>query len=288
MNPSKFGRFGTAHQTSWDWRAAGNFIGGGSGSALIALASFTAYPGATPLWALLAGLALIGAGLLCVWAEIGRPLRAFNVLFHPQTSWMTREAFVAALIFASAAAALATGLVGVSWLAGALALLFLYCQGRILRAARGIPAWRQPGVVPLIAATGLVEGAGVLLLLSLAFGSASTLLCGLLLAVVAVRALCWLSYRRRLLAGDVTPATRRALAPAHVGLMLAGTLAPVAALVAALLWPAGAGVLGALAALPAVAAGWHFKFLLVTRAAQVQGYALGKTLRRGHPLAQPR
>ena len=39
--------------------------------------------------------AFIGAGLTCVWLEIGRPLRAINVFFHPQTSWMTREGIVA-------------------------------------------------------------------------------------------------------------------------------------------------------------------------------------------------
>ena len=43
-----------------------------------------------------------------------------------------------------------------------------------------------------------------------------------------------------------------------------------------------------IAALLAIAAGWQFKFALVTKAAQVQGYALGATLRRGHPLAQTR
>jgi hypothetical protein len=42
---------------------------------------------------------------------------------------------------------------------------FLYCQARILRAAKGIPAWRTPWVVPLIVLSGLAEGGALLLLL---------------------------------------------------------------------------------------------------------------------------
>lgn len=288
MNPAKFGRFGTSHQISWDWRAAANFIGGGSGSALLLFATLTAYPASPPLWAVLAGLALIGAGLACVWAEIGRPWRAFNVLFHPQTSWMTREAYVAALIFLLSVAALASGRALLAHAAGVAALLFLYCQGRILKAARGIPAWREPMVVALIVATGLVEGGGLLAVLAVVAGAAPASLPPVLLALVVLRALVWLAYRGRLLRSDAPQSTRRALAPAHTGLLVAGTLLPVLGLAGALAWPAGSTVLLPLAALAAVAAGWHFKFVLVTRAAQVQGYALGNKLQRGHPLAQPR
>ena len=82
-------------QTNWDWRAAGNFIGGGTGAGLI-FASVWCWFAGFPFW-LLSGFALIfiGFGLLCVWAEIGKPLRAIHVFFHPSTSWMTREAIVA-------------------------------------------------------------------------------------------------------------------------------------------------------------------------------------------------
>ena len=45
------------------------------------------------------------------------------------------------------------------WLAAALALAFIYCQARMLQAAKGIPAWREPLLVPLMVVTGLAEGA---------------------------------------------------------------------------------------------------------------------------------
>ena len=67
------------------------------------------------------GLALVGLGLFCVWLEIGRPLRALHVFFNPRTSWMTREAFVATLLFPAGLAA-AAAVPGFVWMAAALAL----------------------------------------------------------------------------------------------------------------------------------------------------------------------
>ena len=86
-------------QQSWDWRAAGNFIGGGAGSGLIVFTAASGAHGAALTVLMLAGLALIGGGLLCVWLELGRPLRALHVFFNPRTSWMTREAITATLLF---------------------------------------------------------------------------------------------------------------------------------------------------------------------------------------------
>ncbi len=85
-------------QTQWDWRAAANFIGGGAGAGLIVLVAVSGAQGPARVAMLLLGLLLVVGGLICVWLEIGRPLRALHVFFNPRTSWMTREAFVAALL----------------------------------------------------------------------------------------------------------------------------------------------------------------------------------------------
>lgn len=287
MNPAKFARFGTAHQTSWDWRAAGNFICGGAGASLLALTVLVGYPAQADGWLLLASLLLIGGGLTFVWTEIGRPWRAFNVLFHPQTSWMTREAWVAALIVALAGAAAATGIATLSHAAGLAGLLFLYCQGRILRAARGIPAWRAPAVLPLIMSTGLVEGMSLLIVVETARQHVTTAMIASLLALVVLRAAVWGYYRGHLLASDAPPSTRRVLQGIHRVLLGAGTLLPLASCTLGLSASAGSTAATAatmVAAGAAGVAGWHLKLLLITRAAQVQGYALGNKLRRGHPL----
>ena len=270
-------------QAHWDWRAAGNFICGGAGSGLIVAAAPSGARGAALTALLLAGLALVGLGLLCVALETGRPLRALNVFINPRTSWMSREAIAAALL---APTTLAAALVwpGLAWLAAPLALVFLYCQGRMLHAARGIRAWRAALVPPLIVATGLTEGLGLLLVGAAWLGLVSVALVGMLALLVVVRIGLWTAYRRQL--GDgVAVAANVALDRAGRWLQLAGTAVPVLVL-AYLAGPgeAPAGVvaaLGLVAGLAATLPGSWFKFVLVTRAGHNQGFALKRLPVRG-------
>lgn len=257
-------------QTHWDWRAAGNFMGGGAGAGLVLLATLSGAPAA----AVLAGLALIGAGLACVWLEIGRPLRALHVFFNPQTSWMTREGIVATLLMPIGLASV------VLWpdlgvVAALLALAFVYCQGRILRASRGIPAWREPRVVPFVVATGLAEG-GALLLLAPPSQRAPWLP-GLVAALLLVRIALWAAYRQRLAAR-----AQAALAAPGRALVWGGTALPLA-LIALAAAGVAAGASLALAGAAAAASGAWVKFALVTRAGFNQGFALARLPVRGVP-----
>jgi phenylacetyl-CoA:acceptor oxidoreductase subunit 2 len=260
-------------QQSWDARAAGNFIGGGAGCGLLVFATLAGAEGSLRQTLLVLALLLVGTGLLCVWAEIGRPWRAVNVLFHPHTSWMSREALLAPLLMGCAAAAL----VWPQWqpLAALLAAAFLYCQARILHAARGIPAWREPLTVPLLVATGAAEGAGLYWLAAPAWGAGSTASWvgfGLLLLLRFGLGAAW--YRR--LVPVLRPAALSAVNRAGHGYN-AGSLLPLALVVvvmAAPLPPWLAGLLQALAGGLALGGGVLFKFLLVTRAGFNQGFAL--------------
>lgn len=123
-------------QTNWDWRAAANFIFGGTGTGLFA-ATAAATLFVPALWpAGIIALILVGLGLFCVWLEIGRPWRFINVLFHIRKSWMTREAICAMLFFPVSLAALVFSNALLWFVAALLGLIFLYCQGQILQAAR--------------------------------------------------------------------------------------------------------------------------------------------------------
>jgi phenylacetyl-CoA:acceptor oxidoreductase subunit 2 len=271
-------------QQSWDARAAGNFMGGGAGSGLVVFAALAG----GPAWLLPAAAALVALGLFSVFLEIGRPLRAMNVIRHPARSWMTREAMVAPLLFATVAAAWLGGarLAVLGGLAALTALAFVYCQGRMLQAAKGIPAWREPLTVPLIVATGLAEGGGLWLLLAAPAGPAALLpWLGFALALLARVAL-WLAWRRRLRAAP------RALAAidraGHA--FKAATLLPLAIALWAVsspLPPAAAVALQALAGALALAGGLWFKFTLVTRGAYNQGFALPRLPVRGVRRIQP-
>jgi phenylacetyl-CoA:acceptor oxidoreductase subunit 2 len=247
---------------------------GGAGSGLIACAVLSGMDGSPLALALLAGVVLVGAGLTCVWLEIGRPLRALHVFINPRTSWMTREAFVATLLIPASMAA-ALGLPGVRWLAALLALAFVYCQGRMLRAARGIPAWRATLTLPGIVLTGLAEGAGWLLLLALLAGFALPPVAPWVMAALLVaRALVWRAHRQNL-AAQAAPLAMAALHHTGRWLLWLGTALPLAAL---LLAATAGGTLAppllALAGVAAAGAGAWFKFVLVTRAGFNQGFAL--------------
>jgi phenylacetyl-CoA:acceptor oxidoreductase subunit 2 len=269
-------------QTNWDWRAAGNFICGGAGAGLIVFAVLSG--AATPALSafVLAGLALVGLGLGCVWLEIGRPLRALHVFFNPRTSWMSREAFSATLLIPIGLAA-AAAVPGCKWAAALVAVAFVSCQGRMLQAAKGIPIWREPLLAPLIVVTGLTEGAG-LFFLTAPLHTIGTL--GLLLAFGALallRLLAWSAYRRRVAAAAV-PGARAALDRAERLLQIAGTLVPLALLagiVAGAASPAQAPVLAAVAGLAAAASGAYVKYAIVTRAGFNQGFALAHLPVRG-------
>lgn len=262
-------------QTSWDARASGNFAGGGMGSGLIAFTVAFQVTGGARAALLLAGLALVGLGLFCVSLELGRPLRALNVFRNPRTSWMAREAWICALLAPACLAAI-VGIPGAEWLALLLALTFVYCQARLLQAAKGIPAWHEPLLVPLVVSTGLVEGAGVCLATTPLTGAATMPLLFAFGALLIARAFVWFAYRRRL-AGKAAPDALVALDRAGRVLQLAGTAAPavlVAAIAVGLV--AGAMVLPAAAAAGLLAAlsGSYLKYTLVTRAGFNQGFTL--------------
>jgi phenylacetyl-CoA:acceptor oxidoreductase subunit 2 len=269
-------------QRSWDARAAGNFVCGGVGSGLIVFATLADVRDMALALLMLAGLALIGLGLFCVLLELGRPLRALRVFRNPLTSWMGREAWTAVALLPAGLAA-AWGVPGLAWLGAALALAFVYCQGRLLHAAKGIPAWREPLLVPLVVTTGLAEGGGLFFALA-PWHRTGTL--GLLLAFgafVLLRVLVWLAYRRNL-ANTISPGAAAALDRAGRVLQFAGTLAPLV-LVAAIALGAVSGAatpwVAAVAGLAVAAAGAYTKFTLITRAGFNQGFALAHLPIRG-------
>ena len=263
-------------QTSWDARAAANFIGGGIGSGLVVVAAFSGATGTALTLTMIAGLAFVAAGLACVFAEIGRPLRAVNVLFHLRRSWMAREALVAPLLFLAGTAAAYTGSSAFAWAAAAFAIAFVYCQARILRAAKGIPAWRDPRLTPFLVATSLAEGAGAFWLCAMHHGAGTRTLLVAFGGLVVLRLVAWLAYRRSV-AGNLVAPARAALGRAGNVLLLAGTLLPLS-----LVAVAASGILGGPATLPlaavaglaALGSGAWVKAVLVLRAGFSQGFTL--------------
>ena len=126
-------------QQHWDWKASGNFICGGMGSGLFIFAALVGlrFPEVLPLGWL--ALAIMALGLSVLMLKIGKPLRALYVLRQPRRSWMTREAWIAAVMFPLAALALWFANPALLTVAAVLAVGFLFCQAMILQAGQGHP-----------------------------------------------------------------------------------------------------------------------------------------------------
>jgi len=267
-------------QRHWDTRAALNFILGGTGAGLLFATALAAGAGADWKSLFAGGLGLIAAGLGAVWLETGRKLRAANVFINLRTSWMARESLVALVVFALGSAALAAGETALAVAAALAGLVFVYCQGRILQASKGIPAWREPAVVPFLVASALAEGAGLFVLAAVASGGGGGVIAPLLGLAAIARELTWQRYAAAIARGAPVAASG-ALGPAGRMLTQLGAVAPLALLAASLVAPQTAPVALPLAGGLALAAGWRLKLVLITRAAYNQGFALPQQPVRG-------
>lgn len=275
-------------QRHWDLRAATNFVAGGAGAGLVVASVASGARGAPAAVALVAGLAFVGLGLFAVWLEIGRPLRALNVFANPRTSWMSREAIAAVVLGVLAIAGAWLHAAGsanapaIGALAAAAALAFAWCQGRILRAAKGIPAWRSPAAPALIVATSLAEGAGLWWLAAAWHAQGTRTGLALFGALLVARLVAWLGYRRTI-AGNARASA--ALAPAGTALAVGGTFVPLVLVAVAAVSTSEGWVLGLAAAAGALAlaAGAAFKAAMILRGAYNQGFAIPRMPVRGTP-----
>jgi phenylacetyl-CoA:acceptor oxidoreductase subunit 1 len=278
------------HQKHWDWKASGNFLCGGAGAGLFACAALVGLNATPVVVPGLAALAIIACGLGLLMFKIGRPWRFLYVLRQPRRSWMTREAWVAGVLFPLALAALWSGHRLALLAAALLGLLFLFCQGMILEQAKGIPAWRTPRVIALIMATGLAEGCGLLLLLAAflpALGSAAKPMAIALAILAVVRIWTWWRYLNALESEGAPTRTLEIFTACRFWFFAVGLVLPVTLVAVGLMLPAADAALFALAGLSVFAAGWAIKFILITRAAYNQGFALPHTPVRGSGVPGP-
>lgn len=271
------------YQKHWDWKAAGNFLCGGAGAGLFVCAMLVGLNG-TPVWIPgLAALMLVACGLGLLMFKIGRPLRFLYVLRQPGRSWMTREAWVVGLWFPFALFALWSNLAPFLLPAALIAILFLFCQGMILEQAKGIPAWRNRNIIAFIMATGLAEGCGLFLIFtafSLNLRYAATPFAIVLLALIVLRAWCWWRYFGSLASEGAPTRTLEVLSGARGWLVTVGVVLPVVATAIGLAPPTNPLFFG-FAGACVFASGWAIKFVLITRAAYNQGFAIEHTPVRG-------
>ncbi|MDO8300205.1 4Fe-4S dicluster domain-containing protein [Lacisediminimonas sp.] len=275
-----------AVQKFWDWRAAMNWIFGGAGTGLAIFTGLLAAAGmleplaGRALLALAAGL--VATGLFFVFLKIGRKLRFWRAVARWQTSWMTRELYVALLFFPAVLLTLLAPQRGLFLLVAVLAAAFLACQAKILHRARGIPVWRAPLIPGIIVASGILEGWGALMAaLAVAGIDAPFALQAAGLVAMAASAGLWRAYVGTARANGIPPLARAVLDKAAWPVHLVGHVAP--ALLLALGWAVPSLQQGALllAGVAAIAGGALWKFVVIVRASFTQGFSLKQVPQRG-------
>jgi phenylacetyl-CoA:acceptor oxidoreductase subunit 2 len=217
----------------------------------------------------------VGGGLFMVWLETGKPWRAFNVFFRPQTSWMTREAIVALPMFVLGIVAVlfeADGLLRTTlpspflpaMFTAILGLIFLYCQLRILNSARALPAWRERRAMAVVGLSGFTEGLGIYLLTTAILGFTAPVMMAAMLVLLIARAAMWRGYLAALASSNAPESTMQALRAMSNTFLAAGHAFPATLIVLAYFLPnMTAGLVGS-AGVAATLTGWWFKIILVT------------------------
>jgi DMSO reductase anchor subunit len=138
-------------------------------------------------------VALIAGGLLSSTLHLGRPERAARALPQGRSTWLAREGVAAVLAFVPIA------IFGVGWVffndtgglfavmgaaAAVMALVTISCTAMIYASLKPIRQWRSALVLPGYLIYGLMTGAVLFVLLTLAFGAYRPVFAGLAIALL--------------------------------------------------------------------------------------------------------
>lgn len=154
-------------QAVWEKKAALNFILGGAGAgfylscALTSMLTQSAHAARLILQPEWTAALLVCAGLASVALEAGRPWRARFVLSRLGSSWMSREALLAAVFILLCILPWQRPNAALQALCAVCAVGFMAAQGFILYASRAVPAWNS-AVLPLfLMVSSLYAGCGL-------------------------------------------------------------------------------------------------------------------------------
>lgn len=119
---------------------------------------------------------LVCAGLVSVALEAGRPWRARYVLSRLSSSWMSREALLAAVFMLLCTLQWLWPNAVLQALCAACAAGFMAAQGFLLCASRAVPAWNSAVLPPLMMVSSFYAGCGLNLINHSVAGGVHTML----------------------------------------------------------------------------------------------------------------
>jgi len=275
-------------QTFWDMRAAMNFILGGIGSGAIIIAYFfnlIGLIGNEELFRInLVSVAITAIGLFFVWLKIGRKLRAPYAILRPQTSWMSREIYAVGLLFLSIGLFFFYPNEILYTTAALAAAIFLYCQARILHSGKGIPSWRVSQMPLMLIASGLLEGAGLYILIVLHGNEqmpATSLIPPVIILLILMNSFLWRRYLRNAPTWGIGPIDRKILRRMSPKLYAIGHILPLLIFGAIFLNLISSALLAQIGGFLAIMGGVLWKAVVITQACHMQNFSLTKFPQRG-------
>lgn len=176
--------------------------------------------------AAIASLLLVAAGLGASAGHLANPKNAWRAVMRARTSWLSREAVLAALFFPltllyafadEPAAALRT-------LVALVALLTIFCTAMIYQSLKTIPQWHHPCTAFNYLALALMSGGALFNLFTAAPHPASLILT--LLFTAAAAAGKWYHYRRIGRCRDISVGQATGFSQAKARLLDAGHTGP--------------------------------------------------------------
>ncbi len=181
---------------------------------------------------------------------------------------------------------------------GILAVTFLYCQAKILNAAKGIPAWRSQGMPNLLITSGLVEGCGLLAMAACWVQLTNPIpennpsirfLCLASFALAMHLGFAWKRYVKTADLDGMGPLAIQGLQSATPLIHFVGHLLPIVLLGSAFILGQVHPLVYGLGGLAACAGGVMWKVLVITKVSYQQGFSLPKRPQRGSgSMAAPR
>lgn len=205
--------------------------GAGLGLAVFTAAFAGALPRQTFLAALALALLLVGGGLGASAAHLANPKNAWRAVMRVRSSWLSREAVLAAAFFPLA---LLCGIAGggaaetlLRWALGIVALLTVYCTAMIYQSLKPIQQWHHPSTAFNYLALALMSGGVLFNLLAGAGGGAGapSLLLALLCSIAAIGGKIF-HYRRIGACQDISVGRATGFSQAKARLLDAGHTGP--------------------------------------------------------------
>jgi len=197
---------------------------------------------------------------------------------------MYREIYAVGLLFLSIGLVFFYANKILDTIAALAAVVFLYCQARILHSGKGIPSWRVSQMPLMLIASGLLEGAGLYTLISFHGNDqipATSLIPPVIILLILLNSFLWRRYLRNARTWGLGPIDRKILHRITPKLYIIGYILPFLIFGIIFLNLNSSALFAQIGSFLAIMGGVLWKAVVITQACHMQNFSLNKFPQRG-------